>query len=193
MSFVAETIFWTICNALWLCIKSHLASQYQYREKWMFYIITVFFIFFKKQKSEQQFWNAPLQRNRGYLLFSLIFTLGAIEYAWMDKSTSVHVLRLNFTVNTMAKHFILIQYNRKNHFCFQAQIILQLDSNLITLSLLSLMLTFNFSVGRFVYFFEFWPGVVASRRSVCDLWFCISGFSPLYLCIRLKTNRESLL
>ena len=60
------------------------------------------------------------------------------------------------------------------------------DSNLFTLSLLSLMLTFNFSVGRFVYFFEF-------GRSVCDLWLCISGFSRLHLCITLNTNRESLL
>ena len=51
----------------------------------MFYIITFFYFFKKKQKSEQQFWNAVVQRNRGYLLFSLIFTLGAIEYAWMDE------------------------------------------------------------------------------------------------------------
>ena len=42
------------------------------------------FLFFLKN-SEQQYWNAGVERNRGYVLFSLIFTLGAIEYAWMDE------------------------------------------------------------------------------------------------------------
>ena len=68
-----------------------------------------------------------------------------------------------------------------------------MDSNLFTLSLLSLTLTFNFSVGRFVYFPEFWPERLHRVEALAICGYAFPSFPPLYLCNSLKINRESLL
>ena len=44
-----------------------------------------YYIFFKNKSQSNNSETLSSRENRGYLLFSLIFTLGAIEYAWMDE------------------------------------------------------------------------------------------------------------
>ena len=118
-----------------------------------------FFILFLKTKVRATILKRCRPEKPGISFVQLDIYAGCY---WMCMNGwSLHVLRLNFTVNTMAEHFILIQYNRKDHFCFQVQILLQLDCNIFTLSLLSLMLTFNFSVGRFVLFLRVWAEAFA--------------------------------
>ena len=64
---------------------------------------------------------------------------------------------------------------------------------IFTLSFPSLTLTFNFSVGRFVYFFEFWPERLHRVEAFPICGYAFPSFPPLHLCNSLKTNRESLL